>query len=129
MNESWGSRESRLNQIGTVLVIFPALLLAMLLYVGVIPLTAPAGVLFGAVAACGAVGGGLNLSGRGPVAIGALVGLAIALGGYGAVYGWLHVRASSYWIEIALVYFAGTLPGFLLQRALQPLVLQRDGPT
>lgn len=128
MRKSWGRPESRVNQIGTVLVIFPGLLLALLLFLGVIPITASAGVLFGVTAVCGAVGGGINLIGRGPVVIGALVGLAIAVGGFGAVVGWLHIRPSAFWFEIALVYFAGTLPGFGLQRALQPLVTRQDGP-
>ena len=43
------------------------------------------------VGVCGLVGGVINLLGRGPVWAGALIGLLMALGGYGAVSWWSAV--------------------------------------
>jgi hypothetical protein len=127
MRTSWGSPESRLNQVGTLLVILPSIS-ASLLLTDLIPIDVPVGVLFAVVIISGAAGGAINLIGRGPLILGAIVGLAVALGGLSAVYGWLQLRPSVYWLEVALVYFIGTIPGFLLQRAWQGRVTGKTGP-
>jgi hypothetical protein len=118
MKESWGSAESKLNQVGTVLVgIIP--MLAALLISGLFPFDVRPAILFAVVIVCGVVGGALNLLGRGPLLVGAIVGLAIALGGFSAVYGWAQLRENLFWFEVVIAYVLGTMPGFLLQRALQ----------
>lgn len=127
MRTSWGSPESRLNQVGTLLVVFPSILAALLL-ADLIPIDVPIGILFAVVIISGAAGGAINLIGRGPLILGAIVGLAIALGGFSAVYGWLQIRPSVYWFEVALAYFIGTVPGFLLQRAWRGRVTGKAKP-
>lgn len=127
MRNSWGSPESRLNQVGTALVVFPSILAALLL-ADLIPIDVPVGILFAVVIISGTAGGAINLIGRGPLILGAIVGLAIALGGFSAVYGWLQLRPSVYWLEVALAYFIGTVPGFLLQRAWRGRVGGKAGP-
>ena len=51
-------------------------------------------VLFAAVAVCGIVGGIMNIYGRGPVAAGAVIGLVLSLGGFGAVFLWIKKRGA-----------------------------------
>lgn len=116
MGDAWGE-ESQVNHIGTGIVVMPAIAGALLLW-GVLPFNVSAGVLFVMVAACGLVGGAMNLLGRGPVAIGAVVGLIMALGGFGAVYLWITGRASVLWFEIAVAFLVGLAPGFALQYVL-----------
>ena len=125
MRNSWGSAESRLNQVGTLLVVIPPVLAAMVL-TGRIPITVPVVILFGVAIISGLVGGAINLVGRGPVIIGALVGLVIALGGFVAVYGWSQLRGNLYSLEVPLVFIVGTAPGFLLQRLLQGVVQRHN---
>jgi len=77
------------------------------------------------VGVCGLVGGVINLLGRGPVWAGALIGLLMALGGYGAVSWWIHGRAGVYKFEMAIAFVIGAAPGFLLQYVLQQILKKR----
>src|SRR6266850_957888 len=89
--DGWSGEESQLNKIGTSIAVFPAIIGALLLW-QIIPVEVPTPVLFGAVAICGIVGGIMNIYGRGPIAAGAVVGLVLSLGGFGAVFLWIHKR-------------------------------------
>jgi hypothetical protein len=62
---------------------------------------------------------------RGPLWAGALVGLVVALGGYGAAVWWFHGRMSVYKLEAILAFGIGTVPGFLLQYLVQRLLRKR----
>lgn len=119
--ESFGSAERPLNQIGTILVAIMPMLAALCLS-GNIPIDVRPAIWFAVVIVCGVLGGALNLAGRGPVWVGVLVGVAIALGGFSAVYGWRQIRPQMYWFEVVPAFMVGTAPGFLLQRALQGVV-------
>ena len=116
MGDAWGE-ESQINQIGTAITVLPAILAALLMW-GVLPIQVPIGLLFVLVALCGIVGGVINLLGRGPIAIGAVVGLVMALGGFGAVYLWINGRESVRWFEIMVAFLFGVIPGFVLQYVL-----------
>lgn len=111
--DPWGE-ETQLNQVGTFVTIIPTILAAMIM-AGYLPFEVSAGVLFAVVAVAGIVGGVMNLMGRGPVAVGAIVGLLIAVGGFGAVYFWIEGRESVRKFEVALAFVIGAVPGFLLQ--------------
>jgi hypothetical protein len=80
-------------------------------------------IIAGLVGICGIVGGLVNLWGRGPVIYGAIIGLFIGLGGYGAVYGWLQFRGDTriFRGELALAFVIGAVPGFGLQKLFQML--------
>ena len=123
MSDAWGE-ESQLNQVGTAVVVIPAILAALVLW-GVVPVEISPALLFVVVAVFGLAGGAMNLLGRGPVAAGAAVGLVMALGGFGAVYLWIHGRESVRWFEVAIAFVIGAAPGFLLQFVLQRMAAQR----
>lgn len=125
MSDGWGSKVSNLNQVGAVLVIVSTVL-AIFVSGGVLQNDVPITVLFVAVAIGGLAGGAVYLIGRGPLAAGAIIGLAIAVGGFGAAYWWSQIRNSPSAYEVALVTFVGTLPGFLLQRILQRMFAKQS---
>ena len=126
MGDGWGSDETSLNHIGTGIVVFPAIASAML-YWGVIPLDQPPplSALLTVVAVCGLVGGVVNILGRGPLPAGAIIGLTMALGGFAVAAWWAQGRESVWWLEIAIAYGVGTIPGFLLQFAIQRMLMSR----
>ncbi|MEO1237363.1 MAG: hypothetical protein AAFX76_11300 [Planctomycetota bacterium] len=117
-HDGWSSEESQFNQIGTGIAVVPAILAALLLW-GVIPVEVTAGVLFAVVAVCGVVGGVINILGRGPIWAGALLGLLLSAGGFGAVYLWAEGRESVRWFEVAIAFVVGAAPSFVLQLILQ----------
>jgi hypothetical protein len=77
------------------------------------------------VVICGVVGGSINVSGRGPLWAGAICGLLMGLGGFGAVVWWLQGRESVYKIEIVLAFGVGALPGFFTQFLIQYILRKR----
>lgn len=116
MGDAWGE-EGQVNHIGTGIMVIPAIAGALILW-GVLPIHISVGAVFALVAVCGLVGGAINLLGRGPIAIGAVVGLVTALGGFGAVYLWISGRESVRWFEIVVAFLIGIAPGFVLQNIL-----------
>jgi hypothetical protein len=124
VGDSWGE-ESPVNQVGTGIMVIPAIGCALVLW-GLIPLEVPVAALFVVVAVCGAVGGVINVMGRGPLPAGALVGVVSALGGFGAVYLWISNRQSVRWFEIAIAFLVGAAPGFLLQYVLARALAARE---
>ena len=85
-------------------------------------------ILAAAIGVCGIIGGLVNLWGRGPVIYGAIIGLFIGLGGYGAVYAWLLFRGDTriFRGELALAFVIGAAPGFGLQKLFQMLHNKRS---
>jgi len=122
--DGWSKKESGLNKLGTYIVVTPSILAALTSW-GMFGVEVPILILFIAVAVGGLVGGALNVAGRGPIVAGALVGLVIGLGGYGAVYGWIHSRESVYKFELAIAFAVGVAPGFGLQYGLQQFLRKR----
>jgi hypothetical protein len=113
-----------LNNIGTGIMVIPAILAALILW-GIVPVEVPVTILFVVVAICGTFGGVVNILGRGPVAAGAVIGLVTGLGGFGAVYFWINGRESVFWLEITIAFLIGIVPGFLLQFAIQRVLAKR----
>lgn len=72
-------------------------------------------IFFPIVAAGGIAGGAMNVAGRRPLVLGALVGLVTAMGGFAAVYFWTSGRESVNKLVIALAVVLGALPGMVLQ--------------
>jgi hypothetical protein len=120
--DGWAAEESQLNKLGTYITVIPAILAAFLGAVGV---EVPTMTVCIVVGVSGLVGGALNVAGRGPIVAGAIVGLFIALGGYGAVLWWIHDRKSVRKFEILIAFAVGAAPGFLLQYALQRILRKR----
>lgn len=117
MSDAWGIEESSLNKAGTfVTVLVP--LLSALLVAGYLPFTVPGAYLLIAVVVAGLLGGVLNVAGRGPLWAGALVGLIMAVGGFGAVYLWIDGKESVMKLEIGIAFVVGAAPGFILQHFL-----------
>ncbi len=106
-------------------MVIPAIAGALLLW-GIIPVQVSVTVLFIVVGLCGAIGGVLNIMGRGPLAAGALVGVVSALGGFGVVYLWIANRSSVRWFEVAIAFVLGVAPGFLLQFLLARKLAPRE---
>ena len=122
VQDGWSGEESQLNKIGTSIAVLPAVIGALLLW-QIIPVEIPIPVLFAVVAICGIVGGIMNIYGRGPIAAGAVVGLVLSLGGFGAVFLWINKRGEhARWFEVALAFMVGAMPGFLLQYVIQRMV-------
>ncbi len=107
---------------GLYIVMVPAIIAALLESGTFGEIVSPM-VLAAVVGVCGIVGGLVNLWGRGPVVYGAIIGLAIGLGGYGAVYGWLQFRGDTriFRGELALAFVIGAAPGIGLQKLFQML--------
>ena len=102
----------------------PPMLAAMLPW-GIMGIELPVLPVCIAMAICGAIGGTINIWGRGPAVAGALIGLCIALGGYGATVWWLHGKESVNKIEIFIAFMVGATPGFLLQFVVQKFLKKR----
>src|SRR5205814_3112839 len=120
--DGWSGEETQFNKLGTSIAVFPAIIGALLLW-QIIPVEVPPMVLFAAVAVCGIVGGIMNIYGRGPVAAGAVIGLVLSLGGFGAVFLWIKKRGEhARWFEVALAFMIGAMPGFLLQYIIQRMM-------
>ena len=77
------------------------------------------------VGICGVIGGAINIMGRGPIPAGMLVGLIMALGGFGAVYWWIRDRVTIYKFEVAIAFVIGAAPGYGLQFLFQKILLKR----
>lgn len=122
--DGWATEETQLNKLGTYLTVGPAILAALIAW-GIIGLQVATPTLFIVVGIGGLLGGALNVAGRGPIVAGSLIGLVIAVGGYGVVCWWLQGRQSVYKAEVILAFGLGTIPGFLLQYGLQWLLKRR----
>ncbi len=125
--DGWATEETQLNKIGTYVTVTPAILGAMLPW-GFIPIEIPILPLCVVIGIAGVVGGLLNISGRGPLWAGAIIGLLIALGGYGAVCWWIHDRETIYKGETLIAFGIGAAPGMLLQYLLQRILRKRSLP-
>ena len=125
--DGWATNETQLNKIGTYITVTPAILGAMLPW-GFIPIEIPIAPLCVVIGIAGIVGGLLNISGRGPLWAGALIGLLIALGGYGAVCWWIHDRETVFKGETLIAFGIGAAPGMLLQYLLQRVLRKRLSP-
>jgi hypothetical protein len=122
--DGWSKKESSLNKLGTFIVATPAILAALLSW-GIFGVEVSPVILCPVVGIGGLVGGALNVAGRGPIVAGALVGLIMGMGGYGAVCWWIHGREKVREFEVAIAFVAGALPGFGLQFGLQQLLRRR----
>ena len=123
--DGWETEETQLNRIGTWIMVIPALLAALVAW-GLIRVQIPVPVLFLIVGVGGLAGGALNIAGRGPVALGAFIGLLIAVGGYGAVCWWIHDRKSVQKFELMIAFGIGAAPGFILQYVAQRILRKRS---
>jgi hypothetical protein len=119
--DGWDSPEQGINKLGTTITTMPAVLGVLALWgiFGDVEIAAP--IIFTIVAVCGVIGGALNVLNRGPIWMGAICGLVVAVGGYGAAYLWIHNRQSIYKFELAIAFIVGCLPGFGLQFLFQQL--------
>jgi hypothetical protein len=123
--DGWATEETQLNKLGTWIMVTPALLAALLAW-GIIRVEIPFAALCIIVGVGGLAGGALNILGRGPVAVGAFIGLLIALGGYGAVCWWLHDRKVVQKYELLIAFGVGAAPGFILQYVFQRILQKRS---
>lgn len=123
--DGWATEETELNKLGTWIIVTPALLGALFAW-GIFHVEVPVPLLWVIIGVGGLAGGALNIAGRGPLAVGAVIGLLIALGGYGAVTWWLHDRRSVQKFEVAIAFLAGAAPGFILQYAAQRILRKRS---
>jgi len=123
-NDGWEKSETQLNKLGSYVMLIPSILGAMLAAdffgIEVSPM-----ILAVIVGVCGVAGGAINILGRGPIVVGMLVGLIMALGGYGAVFWWIHDRTTVYKYEVAIAFAIGAAPGFGLQFLFQKILLKR----
>src|SRR5438045_5888762 len=92
-NHGWATSETSFNTLGSYIMLVPSILGAML-SAGFFGVELPPMILGVIVAVCGLVGGIINILGRGPIAVGMLVGLVMAFGWYGTVYWWINGRTS-----------------------------------
>jgi hypothetical protein len=123
--DGWATEESQLNKLGTFVTVGSAILAALLSW-GLFGFEIPATTLFIVVGVAGLVGGALNIAGRGPVWAGAAIDFLIAIGGYGAVFWWIHDRTSVRKFELLLAFVIGAAPGFLIQYVLQQILRKRS---
>lgn len=123
-NDGWSKSETGLNKIGSYVMLTPSILGAMLAG-GFFGLEVSPIILAIIVSICGIAGGAINILGRGPIFIGMLVGLTMALGGYGAVLWWISDKTSIRKYELAIAFLIGAAPGFGLQYVFQRIVLKR----
>jgi len=122
--DGWDVEETQVNKLGTFVIVGPVIF-AALFASGIFGVQVAPSLLLTVVAVCGVLGGVLNISGRGPVLAGALVGLIIAVGGYGAVYWWIQGRESVRKFELIIAFVVGIIPGYLLQTLLQAYLRKR----
>ena len=122
--DGWASDETQFNKLGTYVVMGPAIIAALLSW-GVFGIAVPGLILCIVVGICGVIGGIMNLMGRGPVAAGAVIGLVMGLGGYAAVFWWIHERQKVHGFEVTIAFIVGAAPGFLLQFILQKIMRKR----
>src|SRR5437879_10152981 len=122
--DGWSTEESSFNKLGTYITVGPSLLAALVAW-GIFGIDVPTNILCVVVGVCGLIGGAINIAGRGPLLAGAFIGLVLALGGYGAVYWWVHDRQRAYKFELAIAFAVGAAPGFLLQFLLQHMLRKR----
>jgi hypothetical protein len=122
--DGWSADESSFNKLGMYIVMIPSILAAMLTW-GIFGVEVPVMILCIIVGVCGLIGGVVNIMGRGPIWTGAIIGLFMGLGGYGAVSWWIQGRASVYKFEMAIAFAIGAAPGFLLQYLLQVIMRKR----
>jgi hypothetical protein len=123
--DGWANEENSLNKLGTWIMATPAILAALVAW-GIFRVEVPVATLCIIVGVGGLAGGALNILGRGPVAVGAFIGLLIALGGYGAVCWWLHDRKAVQKYELAIAFAVGAAPGFILQYVFQRTLQKRS---
>jgi hypothetical protein len=110
---------------GMYLIMIPSVVAGLLTW-GIFGVLVPIPILATIVGVCGLAGGIVNILGRGPIWAGALVGLTMGLGGYGAVSWWVHDRPRVYKYEMAIAFIIGAAPGFGLQFALQQILRKRS---
>lgn len=124
-NDGWGVPESDFNKIGSYVVLVPAIIGAIVEAKFFFDIDVPGVLVASIIAICGLIGGFINIKGRGPIWAGMVVGLCMALGGYGTVYFWILNRERVYKGEIALAFVIGAAPGYGLQFLLQKLLKKR----
>jgi hypothetical protein len=124
-NDGWSKSETGLNKVGSYVMLVPSIIGAMVAG-GFFGLDISPMILAPVVGVCGVIGGAINILGRGPILIGMLVGLTMALGGYGTVYWWISDRTSVRKFEIAIAFLIGAAPGYGLQFAFQKIILKRQ---
>jgi hypothetical protein len=123
-SDGWSGEESQFNKTGTFITVGPAVIGGLLLVIA--PDLVPIPLLFGVIAVAGIIGGIMNIYERGPIAAGAVIGLVIALGGFGALYLWLnHRQENARKIELMIAFGVGAIPGFLLQFIIQKMLAAR----
>lgn len=121
--DGWSNDETQFNKIGTYITFGAPVIAALttwLLDIQISPM-----IVCIVVGVCGLAGGVINILGRGPVVAGAIVGLIIALGAYGAVAWWLHGRQKVRQYELLIAFVIGASPGFGLQFLLQLFLKKR----
>lgn len=123
-NDGWASEETGLNKLGTFITVLPPIFATMLPW-GIMGVELPILTTCIVVGILGMVGGAINILGRGPIIAGALIGLCIAVGGYGAVAYWLHGKLSVAKYELMIAFAIGAAPGFLLQVVIQKILQKR----
>ena len=123
-SDGWEKSESDFNKLGSYVMLIPSILGAMLAagFFGIEVSPLILGVIVGV---CGLVGGVINIMGRGPIVVGMLVGLVMALGGYGAVFWWVQGKTRVYKFELVIAFAIGAAPGFGLQFLFQKILLKR----
>jgi hypothetical protein len=124
MGDGWNEEESSFNKAGSTIVVIVAIAAALLAW-GVLGIEIPPVVLWIAVAAAGLIGGAMNIAGRGPMPAGALIGLLIGLGGFGAVWWFVTGRESVRMWQVGLAFIVGAAPGFILQYVIQQVLKKR----
>ena len=122
--DGWDSEETQVNKLGTFIIVGPVIF-AALFASGIFGVQISPALLLTVVAIGGLLGGVLNIAGRGPVLAGAIVGLIIAVGGYGTVDWWIQGRESVRKFELMIAFVVGVIPGFLLQTLLQAYLRKR----
>ena len=122
--DGWNAQETSLNKLGTYIVLTPAILGALFSW-GIFGIEVPPTMLWIVVAVCGIVGGAINVHGRGPMLAGAIVGLLMGLGGFGAVFWWVHGRERVQKFEVAIAFLLGAAPGFGCQYFIQYLLRKK----
>jgi len=119
----FGKPQTLSNRMGSWLIGLTAMLAVMLPWgIGIHPPVLPIAIFVGV---CGVAGGVMNVSGRAPLWAGAVVGLTMALGGYGTALWWIQTHEYVNRLEIFLAFTAGVMPGALLQYGIQHLLLKR----
>lgn len=123
--DGWATPQTGVHKLGSYIVLGPSMLGAMLA-AGFFGLEVSPLVLGAIVGVCGVVGGAVNIMGRGPIPVGMLVGLTMALGGYGAVFWWISDKTSFRKYELMIAFLIGAAPGFGLQFAFQKFLQKRQ---